>query len=207
MIHIWRFFLDFWFPPSDSMLILRALSMQSPLLYYKPTYPHDILALASYTEPYIKASITAGKFEHNEAALKRLGVLLHHHLKITDRWLATDTIFVPIPLHPKRERERGYNQVTILLQAALKNSDYRISPLLRRTIHTSPQSHLTRAERLTHLKEVFAFEPRIIDWNSLKQVVIVDDVATTGSTLTAAVAALRPHVPKHIRIERLAFAH
>jgi ComF family protein len=159
-----------------------------------------------YSEPFIKASITAGKFEHNEAALKRLGSILTRHLTTTV-WQLSDTIFVPIPLHPERQKKRGYNQVEVLLRAGLSGTQFSIVPLLERRQNTTPQSHLARADRLTHLKEAFVFHPSTIDWTKVQRVVLVDDVTTTGSTLEAGKATLRPHIPKQVVIELLAFAH
>lgn len=190
------------------MLILRALRDTSPISLYRPTHPNNVLALTHYSEPFIKASITAGKFEHNEAALKRLGALLHHHLTKTPySWQPNDTIFVPIPLHRDRQTKRGYNQVAVLLKAGLAETNFRTYPLLERIKNTSPQSHLVRTDRLTHLKDAFAYRPQKIDWKTVRRVILVDDVSTTGSTLEAGKATLVQHLPKHIEIQLLAFAH
>ncbi len=207
MIHIWQTCLDFLFPPSESLLLLRAFRNTDLRMYYKPTHGNTITTLSRYTEPFIKASITAGKFEHNEGALKRLGVLLTHHLNESTRWQPADTIFVPIPLHTERQAKRGYNQVAVLLKAGLAGTDFRIYQLLERTKNTSPQSHLARADRLSHLKDAFAYRSQKIDWAAIRRVVLVDDVSTTGSTLEAGRAALRAHLPKHVEIQLLAFAH
>ncbi|MFN3693081.1 MAG: ComF family protein [Candidatus Paceibacteria bacterium] len=208
MIHIWHTCLDFWFPPSESMLLLRAFRDVDLRLYYAPIRSNNGTTLSHYSEPFIKASITAGKFEHHEIALKRLGGLLRQHLTETvTHWLPTDTIFVPIPLHPKRQAKRGYNQVTVLLKAGLADTDFRIYQLLERIKNTSPQSHLSRDNRLTHLKGAFAYRPQKIDWATVRRVVLVDDVSTTGSTLKAGKATLKANIPKHIEIQLLAFAH
>ncbi len=209
MIHTWRQrCLDFIFPPSESLLILRAFSDISPLSFYQPTYPNGIIALSHYNEPYIKANITAGKFEHNEPALKNLGLLLQQHLhESVTTWRPEETIFVPIPLHRKRQAKRGYNQVDVLLKSGLRGTNFHTYQLLERIKNTSPQSHLTRTDRLPHLKDAFIYRSCAIDWNNIKQVVLVDDVITTGSTLEAGANVLRSHLPKNVSIIMLAFAH
>jgi predicted amidophosphoribosyltransferase len=190
------------------MLVLRAFRDTDLYSYYAPTFGNNCTALSHYSEPFIKASITAGKFEHNEMALKRLGVLLHHHLTESAlSWQPVDTIFVPIPLHSERQQKRGYNQVAVLLKAGLADSNFHIYQLLERTKKTSPQSHLARADRLTHLTDAFTYRPQKIDWTTVRRVVLVDDVATTGSTLEAGKAALQAQLPRHVAIEMLAFAH
>lgn len=209
MIHTWRQrCLDFIFPPSESLLILRVFSDTSPLSFYQPTYPNGIIALSHYNEPYIKANITAGKFEHNEPALKNLGLLLQQHLhESVTTWRPEETIFVPIPLHRKRQAKRGYNQVDVLLKSGLRGTDFHTHQLLERIKNTSPQSHLARTDRLSHLKDAFAYRPQKIDWTAIRRVVLVDDVSTTGSTLEAGSAVLRANIPKHVEIQLLAFVH
>jgi ComF family protein len=208
MIHIWQRIVDGVFPPSSSLLILRQYGGVPYTNYYAPQIIGDTMTLSSYQSPLIKASITAGKFEHNIKTLKDLGEILHAHLMShQDKYPANTTLLVPIPLHPQRMKERGYNQVEIILKAAARNTEYRIANLLTRTKNTSPQSHLKRAERLSHLNGVFAYTNRHINWQSVDIVVLVDDVMTTGSTLESARAALLPHLPTHVTLHTLAIAH
>lgn len=208
MIHIWQRIVDGIFPPSPSLLILRQYGSVPYTNYYVPQKVGGTIALSSYQSPLIKASITAGKFEHNTRALMSLGTLLRVHLsKQIETYPPESTILVPVPLHPKRVRERGYNQVDMILQASISDTTYRIVPLLVRTSNTSPQSHLKRAERLSHLNGAFAYINRRIDWQSVQAVILVDDVMTTGSTLEAARAVLLPHLPKHVTLHTLAIAH
>jgi ComF family protein len=208
MIHIWQRIIDGIFPPSQSLLTLRQYRDVSYVRYYEPQRVGQTTALSSYQSPLIKASITAGKFEHNSRALRSLGLLLRTHFENhRDLYPPSHTILVPVPLHPKRMRERGYNQVDIILQAAVVDTTYHVVPLLSRTSNTSPQSHLKRHDRLTHLDGVFAYSSRSVDWDTIEHVILVDDVITTGSTLTSASNTLAPHLPKHVTLHTLAIAH
>ncbi len=208
MIHIWNHIVDSIFPPSPSLIILRQYSDTSYSTYYEPHQVSDTIALSRYQSPLIKASITAGKFEHNLEALKDLGALLRTHLaKQSSIWTPEHTLLVPIPLHPKRARERGYNQVEVILHAATKHTAWRVVPLLKKTHNVSPQSHLKRAERLTHLNDVFAYAPVDLDWDHIHTVILTDDVVTTGSTLETARKLLVNHLPKHVMVQTLAIAH
>lgn len=208
LIHIFTSIVDMVFPPSPSHLLLRDTpdtAWTSHLLH--PRKIGDVLCLSSYQEPAIKAAITAGKFEHNTHALRQLGILLRTYLTERATPFPSHTLFVPVPLHTTRQRERGYNQVTEILHAGLSGTPYRTESLLRRQLATSPQSHLKRTDRLTHLKDAFAYQSTRIDWSKIEAVVLCDDVMTTGSTLEACRLTLQPKLPPHVKLYFLAIAH
>lgn len=109
---------------------------------------------------------------------------------------------VPAPLHPKRLRERGYNQAELLAREVARALD---APLLRGAIKrakdTPPQVSMANlAERLENVRGAFA-PAQSVDGGT---VIVVDDVATTGATLTAAAQALRDAGAS--RVYGLAFA-
>jgi ComF family protein len=93
---------------------------------------------------------------------------------------------VPVPLHPARQRERGYNQAALLAQplAAALGLPYD-AHVLRRVKPTPPQVGLSRQERRRNLRHAFSAEPGIAG----RTIVLVDDVVTTGSTLASAAQA------------------
>jgi competence protein ComFC len=98
-------------------------------------------------------------------------------------------VIVPVPLHPSRQRHRGYNQAALLareLGAHLQRPV--VEKVLVRVKATAPQVQLSAEERRTNVYNAF----RCTD-SSLagKQVLLVDDVCTTGSTLDSACLALR----------------
>ena len=90
---------------------------------------------------------------------------------------------VPVPLHPRRERERGFNQARILtnlLAGILQERGVRVEVCekLKRIRYTSQQARLTPTERAKNLPRAFSWEG---DWVP-EQVVLIDDVFTTGTT-------------------------
>ena len=93
-------------------------------------------------------------------------------------------LIVPVPLHPKRERQRGYNQSTqfaIGLSETL-NIPYR-NGVLERRIYTPTQTGKNRLERLENVLPAFQLKRKEI--LSGKHILLVDDVLTTGATLEA----------------------
>ena len=110
---------------------------------------------------------------------------------------------VPVPLHSTRLRERGFNQAELLARELARLLDAPLSTgALRRTKDTSSQvSTSTRAERLTNVREAFA----ATDGVDGATIVLVDDVTTTGATLSAAAQALLS--AGAVRVYGLTFAH
>jgi ComF family protein len=97
---------------------------------------------------------------------------------------AARPVLVPVPLHPARQRERGYNQSERLATALGRRWGLPVRPdLLRRVRAAESQTRLTAAERLANVKDSFATvaAPRLAG----RQVILVDDVVTTGATLAA----------------------
>jgi ComF family protein len=99
---------------------------------------------------------------------------------------------VPVPLHPRKARERGYNQAELLAQllAAAAGAGTRVDPILRREIDTATQTAFDRRARMANLKNAFALVPGA-NLTPEQLYVLVDDVFTTGSTLNSCAHALR----------------
>jgi competence protein ComFC len=104
-------------------------------------------------------------------------------------WWETDAI-LPVPLHPEKEKERGFNQSQILAKELAKQKQIRLfEGQLVKVKRTLPQTSLEAKEREVNLKG--AFEVRDREKIMGKIVLLVDDVFTTGSTLQECSLALR----------------
>jgi competence protein ComFC len=101
-------------------------------------------------------------------------------------------VLVPVPLHPRKLRERGYNQSQMLAETAAQvaGGQAKIENLLVRVVDTATQTKFDRAKRQTNLKNAFAMAPDAVITPG-HHYLLIDDVFTTGSTLNACAAVLR----------------
>lgn len=101
-------------------------------------------------------------------------------------------VLVPVPLHARKARERGYNQAELLAEALARaaGGGTRVERLLRRAVDTGTQTALDRRTRLANLKNAFALA-RGAALNPALHYILVDDVFTTGSTLNSCAQTLR----------------
>ena len=95
---------------------------------------------------------------------------------------------VPIPLGEKRRKERGYNQVALLAIPLATNLNWIYAPqALKRVRETRPQVGLSSEERFDNMLHAFWADERLV---RDKSVLVMDDVTTTGATISAAASAL-----------------
>ena len=105
------------------------------------------------------------------------------------RWQHPVDLVLAIPLHHRRQSERGYNQSELLVAELRRQLGWPSDgEALSRTRQTRPQMGLTATERRANVHDAFVADPALVGG---KRVLLVDDVCTTGSTLTAAAIALR----------------
>lgn len=129
------------------------------------------------------------KYRENPDIGRQLGKLFALQLKKSDRINAIDTI-IPVPLHPKKEKMRGYNQSMCIAEGMSAVLGSRIdNETLYRTRFTESQTRRHRYQRWENVSELFAV--RSPDKLAGKQVMLVDDVITTGSTIEACIHALK----------------
>ncbi len=117
-----------------------------------------------------------------------------------------DAVLVPVPLHPRKERERGYNQSRLLARclAAAAGGTAAVREPLRRVVDTPTQTAFDRRTRQANLKNAFALKTGAAI-NADQHYVLVDDVFTTGSTLNACAAVLRR--AGGLRLDVVTFGH
>ncbi len=120
-------------------------------------------------------------------------------------------LLIPVPLHPARLRKRLYNQAALLVQHLVKNAPapqktekipYNLTSALIKVVNTKPQGQKSAKARQKLPKlTFFAHELAVIDHD----VIIIDDIYTTGSTLNAAAAQLKKAGAKSVHALTLAY--
>ena len=97
-------------------------------------------------------------------------------------------IIMPIPLHPRRLEKRGYNQAGVLAEALGKKLGIPVDEKnLKRRKNTKPQKELNHRERQKNMKNAFIVRKKLKEENIL----LVDDIYTTGSTIEEAAKELK----------------
>jgi ComF family protein len=119
--------------------------------------------------------------------------------------LSDADILIPVPLHPKRLRQRMYNQAAELVKEIGKytKKPYILDALLRIKA-TLPQGHEDRHTRINNMQHAFQVNPTFQNKIQDKSLLIVDDVMTSGATLNECAKTLLPFNPKKISVLTLA---
>lgn len=153
----------------------------------RPPPFNRICALFTYQQPIIKL-INQLKFGQKLFVGKIFGQLLANAIKFS--WYKHTNLpqlILPVPLHVKRQRRRGYNQAIEIAMVVGKKLQIPVGlGMCTRIIDTQPQARLNKEQRQLNVRDIFKVNvPKMY-----KHVVIIDDVVTTGNTITSLAKAL-----------------
>lgn len=152
------------------------------------------VAAVGYDYPWARL-IVDFKFHQQPGRAASLARLLHSAPWV-DPALEAASMVIPMPLSRQRLQERGFNQALELARQLAPGKTR--SDILLRIQDTPPQSALPRAERLRNVQHAFAVEPLNARVLVDAQVVLLDDVMTSGASLHAGAAALRSAGARHV---------
>lgn len=146
-------------------------------------------AASNYDDPVLQNLIHYFKYKSFKNLAPLLGGLMIKYFGNLGLEIGDFTV-VPIPLHPRRERTRGFNQSQILGEILTNHYDLPIENYLKRIKNNKPQVALRdNKEREKNITGCFdAVNPQKIKG---KNIILVDDVSTSGATLTEAARVLK----------------
>ncbi len=196
-----QFVLDILFAQSGDGKLVRDIQEDTlAQLINVRTLPFSdppVVALLPFRARSVKALIHEAKYHNNRRALLLLGSVLREYVaELTTEESFGEVVAIPIPLAPKRYRERGYNQAEEILRYGIDEAEITLKEnCLIRSRETASQTTLSKKERLRNMHDAFlvtkALDPR-------KTYLLCDDVCTTGATLRAGIDALKKAGAQHI---------
>jgi competence protein ComFC len=153
----------------------------------RPSY--DIARAPYLYDGALMTAIHELKYAQRSHLADSLGSLL---ASFAQAWIGelNGSLVMPVPLHPRRLRARGFNQSLLLARRVASKTGAELDFLsLRRTRFTKPQIELSSEERKKNVRKAF----KVVNPQAVKRrtILLVDDVATTGSTLNECAKALK----------------
>ena len=143
------------------------------------------------------------KYHGNIRAGRYFGRMLGNRLASSELFEDVDMV-VPVPLHWTRKWKRGYNQAEVIAGAVAEALGAPMrTDLLRRRKRTTTQTRMEVEDKRKNVAEAFVSTPSLADiaaQDSVRHLLLIDDVFTTGATLHACFAALRTVLPASVRI-------
>lgn len=195
----WNFVLDTIAPTDPFIREIEDMSaeefIQRAKKIEKNTVEGDFIAFFSYKDPLVKAAILEVKSYGNKRIARLLGEVVHELLvlELEDMEVFYNfraPLLLPIPMTRKSIRERGWNQCELLVQAITRYSDEMFETprnALVKIGKTEDQVGKGRKERFANLAHVFIADSNVIHD---RNVIVLDDIVTTGATLCEAKRAL-----------------
>lgn len=153
---------------------------------------------AEYRQKILKELIHNFKYKKIAQIKNEIGELVVKYLESVNFESSKEQILVPVPLHKKRLSDRGFNQSELIAKELGKHFNIPVyNNIISRKKYTKHQTlEQKRKERKENLKDAFSTRPNISLKN--KEVILVDDVITTGATLKECAKTLAKTNPKKI---------
>ena len=177
--------------PSCQQQLLRAARLR-PAQGWQPPLP--LFAWGHYGGS-LKRCLAALKYDHQPRLAEPLArALAESWLKSS---LAAQTpsnlVVVPIPMHPEKQRQRGFNQAELIAKSFCQQTHLPLVKGLSRQRNTAPQFGLSATDRLENLAAAFELGPFFQAQRPRASVLLLDDIYTTGATALSAAQTLRRH--------------
>ena len=170
--------------------------------YYNSKFYEEHIYMFKYED--IRDKILAYKFDDKAYYFKTFARIFLNNKKICEILKSYD-IIIPVPIHNKRRKERGYNQTELISKEISKNIyGLEYINILTKSVNTAPQSTLNKEQRSINSKNVYKLKN--LDYQKIQQksVLIFDDIYTTGATANECAKAIKTMQPYKIGILTIA---
>lgn len=155
-----------------------------------------ILSASSFNNHIVKEAIHKLKYGYIEELSIPLTLLILNHLQTINCQIDNSFFIIPVPMHIKKKRKRGFNQSEEIAKLISKSTNIPLSTTLIKTKKTKPQMELNRIERIKNIKDCFAVKDKKEILN--KKILLLDDVYTTGTTMNECAKILKESGAKEV---------
>lgn len=167
--------------------------------------PHLGIHSVSVYDGVLRKAIHRFKFKKRKRLADALGILAVKYLSRTQALDMNEIdVIIPVPLHPKRLRQRGFNQAELIAKVISRYYEITVLPALERVKNTRAQFDLSREERFNNIIGAFKVSNPAGVYN--KRVLLLDDIYTTGATITECAKALKIAGARRVEILALSRA-
>ncbi len=152
----------------------------------------QLLVATSYEQPLVKSAIKNFKYKFMQGLANDLGSVMSTYLqKQIERGVINlnNVVVVPVPLSAQRLRWRGFNQAELLAKHLAETFNLELVPALERTRnHKSQVEIVNRQDRINNMSDGFVCTSALV---ADRDILLIDDISTTGATLEACAQALK----------------
>lgn len=207
MIKLFNSILNLIFPPRCEVCKKGSTEVLCSECFAQISFmrPHLGIHNVSVYDGVLRSAIHRFKFKKRKNLADPLGILLVKYLSSNPALEVKEIdVIIPVPLHRKRLRERGFNQAELLARVVSKYYEKPVVSALERTKNTKAQFDLPRAERFKNITGAFKVaDPKGV-YN--KRILLLDDIYTTGATIAECSKALRTAGARRVEILTLSRA-
>lgn len=174
----------------------------SQIKFMKPQL--GIYSVSAY-DGVVRTALHRFKFQKKRGLAEPLGILLVKYLShAPDLKLEEVDCIIPVPLHRKRQRQRGFNQAELLARVVSRYYEVPVISAIERVKNTHAQFDLPREKRSENVKGAFKVSQPKAVYN--KRILLLDDIYTTGSTIGECARVLKTAGARRVEVLTLSRA-